>query len=37
MWEGGGRADCFMLSINGKQNILTVEKLGLCAIILTDA
>ncbi len=27
----------FMLSINEKQNTLTVEKLGLCANVLTDA
>ena len=26
-----------MLSINEKKNIFTVEKLGLCANVLTDA
>ena len=37
MWEGGGRADSFLLSINGKQLIPRVEKLGLYARVLLDA
>ena len=36
MWEGGGRADGFVLSINGKQLIPAVEKLGLCARVILD-
>ena len=34
---GTGRADDFVLSINGKQLIPAVEKLGLCARVFLDA
>ncbi len=37
MWEGGGRADGFMLPINEKQLIPAVEKLGLRAKVFLDA
>ena len=37
MWEGGGRANSFLLSINGKQLIPAVEKFGLCASVFLDA